>query len=94
MLLRRIAYASLFTASRINCALQSVRIGNQASISSVPMSTETVPAGMEVATVAGGCFWCIEAVYSRMKGVSKAESGYTGGHTVNPTYKQVSLTTV
>ncbi|MBI1887479.1 MAG: peptide-methionine (S)-S-oxide reductase MsrA [Nitrosomonadales bacterium] len=42
------------------------------------------------AIFAGGCFWCLEADYEKMPGVLGAESGYTGGKTVNPTYKQVS----
>ncbi len=52
------------------------------------MAQET-PDGLEVATLGGGCFWCIEAVYSRMRGVVSAESGYSGGHVANPTYRQV-----
>jgi len=43
----------------------------------------------EVATLGGGCFWCIEAVYERLPGVISVTSGYAGGHTVNPTYKDV-----
>jgi peptide-methionine (S)-S-oxide reductase len=43
----------------------------------------------EVAVLAGGCFWCTEAVFLDVVGVSKVESGYTGGHIPNPTYKQV-----
>jgi methionine-S-sulfoxide reductase len=43
----------------------------------------------EMATLAGGCFWCLEAVYRDLRGVSHVESGYTGGETVNPTYEQV-----
>ena len=43
----------------------------------------------EVATLAGGCFWCVEAVYSRLKGVEKVEPGYSGGKIANPTYKEV-----
>ena len=42
-----------------------------------------------VATFAGGCFWCTEAVFVRLKGVSKVTSGYTGGRIPNPTYQQV-----
>ena len=43
----------------------------------------------EVAVLAGGCFWCTEAIYLDVVGVKSVESGYTGGDTVNPTYKQV-----
>lgn len=41
------------------------------------------------ATLAGGCFWCLEAVYQNLRGVEKVESGYMGGFVDNPTYKQV-----
>ncbi len=43
----------------------------------------------EIATLAGGCFWCLEAVYLELKGVEKVESGYMGGQVKNPSYKQV-----
>lgn len=46
------------------------------------MSTQT-------AILAGGCFWCLEAVFDDLKGVESVESGYSGGHVPNPTYKQV-----
>lgn len=52
-------------------------------------STTAVPDGKEVATLAGGCFWCLEAVYDEMKGVEAVESGYMGGRTLNPTYREV-----
>lgn len=45
--------------------------------------------GLEVATLGGGCFWCIEAVFDELQGVSKVVSGYTGGATKDPTYKEV-----
>lgn len=45
--------------------------------------------GMEVATFAGGCFWCTEAVFLEIKGVEKVVSGYIGGKTKNPTYKDI-----
>jgi len=48
-------------------------------------STQTV----ETATLAGGCFWCLEAVFDEMKGVQSVESGYMGGTVANPTYEQV-----
>ena len=53
-----------------------------------PVKTK-VKEGMEVATFAGGCFWCTEAVFLEIKGVEKVVSGYIGGKTVNPTYKDI-----
>ncbi len=43
----------------------------------------------EQATLAGGCFWCLEAAFLELKGVERVESGYAGGHRPNPTYEQV-----
>ena len=43
----------------------------------------------EIATLAGGCFWCLEAVFDELKGVESVESGYMGGHTPKPTYDDV-----
>ncbi len=44
---------------------------------------------LETATLGAGCFWCVEAVFDDLKGVESVESGYSGGHTENPTYQQV-----
>ena len=44
---------------------------------------------MEVATLGGGCFWCLEAAFESLKGVVSVESGYAGGEMANPTYEQV-----
>ncbi len=43
----------------------------------------------EIATLAGGCFWCLDAVFRDLRGVEKVESGYAGGTAVNPSYEQV-----
>ena len=47
------------------------------------------PVDLQTATLAGGCFWCLEAVYERLQGVQKVVSGYMGGHTLNPSYKAI-----
>jgi peptide-methionine (S)-S-oxide reductase len=44
---------------------------------------------LEIITLGGGCFWCTEAVFSEVEGVSKVESGYSGGTLANPTYQEV-----
>ena len=49
----------------------------------------TKPIQKEVATLGGGCFWCLEAVFQELKGVEKVESGYTGGTGADPTYREV-----
>ena len=58
-----------------------------------PQPTATTPAKPEettaLATFAGGCFWCTEAVFQPLKGVSKVVSGYTGGSVVNPSYEEI-----
>src|SRR5215510_6142182 len=54
-----------------------------------PISADQIPPGKEVATLAGGCFWCLEAVYDDLAGVESVESGYMVGHTKNPSYEAV-----
>jgi peptide-methionine (S)-S-oxide reductase len=51
--------------------------------------TDAAPPRLAVATVAGGCFWCTEAVFEQVAGVHAVESGYVGGHLPNPTYARV-----
>ena len=46
--------------------------------------------GLEIATFAGGCFWCTESDFEQLDGVREVISGYTGGHVDNPTYRQVA----
>jgi peptide-methionine (S)-S-oxide reductase len=48
-----------------------------------------IPANTDTATFANGCFWCTEAIFEQLEGVISAASGYTGGQTKNPTYKEV-----
>ncbi|MFN9471881.1 peptide-methionine (S)-S-oxide reductase MsrA [Acidovorax sp.] len=44
---------------------------------------------LQTITLGGGCFWCTEAVFDRVRGITDVESGYTNGHTVQPTYEQI-----
>lgn len=53
-----------------------------------PLAADPRP-GHEFATLGGGCFWCLEAVYQELRGVRDVESGYAGGHVVDPTYEEV-----
>ena len=54
------------------------------------MGQGTEPQRSAIATFAGGCFWCVESDFDKVDGVISTTSGYTGGHTVNPSYEQVS----
>ncbi|XP_021952621.1 peptide methionine sulfoxide reductase MsrA isoform X2 [Folsomia candida] len=78
----------------INLGLVIIALSGGLSSSSGGESIEdndimAAPVGRQLATLAGGCFWCIEAVYNMHKGVDKAISGYMGGPKENPTYEQV-----
>jgi len=61
-----------------------VIMGSSMSVSEKTSNTH------EVATLGGGCFWCVEAVFLRLKGVERVQSGYSGGTTPNPTYNDVT----
>jgi peptide-methionine (S)-S-oxide reductase len=65
--------------------LAAGRAGEPAKTTTKMISTNKT----ELATFGGGCFWCTEAVYERLPGVKSVTSGYAGGHTKNPTYKEV-----
>lgn len=58
-------------------------------MSQIQENLSSSPANLEIATLGGGCFWCLDAVFQELKGVRKVESGYMGGKTLNPTYKDV-----
>lgn len=76
--MRSLVFAALFVSA---CAYG----GDEAT-----KLAEPVEEGQAEAIFAGGCFWCIEADFEKLKGVFEAESGYTGGQKKGPTYKQVS----
>lgn len=55
----------------------------------LPKTTINIPAGKEIATLGGGCFWCTEAVFQILNGVKSVQSGFSGGHVEAPSYKDV-----
>jgi peptide-methionine (S)-S-oxide reductase len=59
------------------------------SLAATPKTSIQIPARREVATLAAGCFWSMEAMFKQLKGVDKVVPGYAGGHVKNPTYEQV-----
>jgi peptide-methionine (S)-S-oxide reductase len=76
----------------ISCAQPGKKDKMTASISTTPQETapnNTTGVKTETATFANGCFWCTEAIFEQLDGVLSATSGYTGGQTKNPTYKEV-----
>ena len=54
-----------------------------------PFQSKTMSETLERITLGGGCFWCTEAVYERVRGVKRVESGYCNGHVDKPTYEAV-----
>lgn len=78
--LATVALASLFSCAQPPPAKQ---------LTSNNKIMNTTTAGTETATFANGCFWCTEAIFEQLDGVISAVSGYTGGQTENPTYKEV-----
>lgn len=75
----------------ISCA-QPQKNDNMATTLATQEQTDkpvNMPANTDTATFANGCFWCTEAIFEQLDGVISATSGYTGGHTKNPTYKEV-----
>src|ERR1700740_407771 len=66
---------------------RSQRIG--ANFHAGPLMEESQMSEHEVATLAGGCFWCLEAAFQDLKGVENVQSGYAGGRVANPSYEDV-----
>ncbi|SDM70006.1 peptide-methionine (S)-S-oxide reductase [Siphonobacter aquaeclarae] len=80
---------SLLSAATLFACQSPAQEQKKAMNQPLPKTSVQVPAGLEVATFGSGCFWCTEAVFQRLEGVVKVESGYSGGFVANPTYKQV-----
>ncbi len=70
--------------------LKSFVLAGSIAVGLLAQSTTARAAGTETLTVAGGCFWCVESDFESVRGVKEAISGFAGGKTANPTYKQVT----
>jgi peptide-methionine (S)-S-oxide reductase len=75
---------TLFTAIFFTACAQK-----QATKQSASMDNNVNSGNIDTATFGAGCFWCVEAVFQQMEGVVKVESGYSGGHVKNPSYREV-----
>ena len=70
--------------------LKAIILAGLIAIGLMVQAAPAQAAGSETLTVAGGCFWCVEADFEKVRGVTEAVSGFAGGKTANPTYKQVT----
>jgi peptide-methionine (S)-S-oxide reductase len=75
-----------FCLANISCVAKDNSIADMNKNNNIQVENTT---GMEIATFAGGCFWCTEAIFLEIDGVEKVVSGYIGGKTLNPTYKDI-----
>jgi peptide-methionine (S)-S-oxide reductase len=97
--IRQFQKSFFYTASTVVCGALAVGLmgsllragttGHTSSAASTPITAVRAPAGKEIATLAAGCFWSMEAIFEQLKGVEKVEPGYAGGHVANPSYEKV-----
>lgn len=74
-----------------SCMMATSDSVNGAAQKNTKQMSQTAPQGSQTIVVAGGCFWCIEALFDELEGVHFAENGYAGGDSPNPTYNQVVM---
>lgn len=79
----------IFLALTVSLALFSCAKETKSNTKTNGEKTMTTSAKLDTATFGAGCFWCVEAVFQRLKGVHSVASGYSGGTVDNPTYKEV-----
>lgn len=80
--------------SAVGCSLKdkstkTISMKEEKTTSMIDSMTDAGNTKLETAVLGAGCFWCVEAIFQDLKGVERVESGYTGGKTKNPTYKEV-----
>jgi len=85
-------FFSLF-GSACHFAQEAPKKDNAMQINPTTTTASSGSGTTEMATLGGGCFWCVEAVYQELNGVLKVESGYSGGHVSNPTYREIGTGT-
>lgn len=86
LILGMIPATALFSCGAKSNSPKTNNMSNDTTINPAGIATDAHTA---VATFANGCFWCTEAVFQQLEGVTKVTSGYSGGHVANPTYEQV-----
>ena len=82
----------LAVSALVSCAQrENPNKSMSSSTTALTSNTDATPVNLntDTATFGNGCFWCTEAVFQQLEGVLKVSSGYSGGHVVNPTYKEV-----
>lgn len=91
LIMRTVFPALIIGVSALVSCAQKTPITNNLTMESNTMQVNKKPLlpGQEIATFANGCFWCTEAIFEELEGVSSAVSGYIGGQTENPDYKSV-----
>ncbi len=70
-------------------AIPTISVSGKSKLTHMNQNASNTSENLAYATFGGGCFWCIEAIFSRVRGVHSATSGYAGGYLANPTYEQV-----
>jgi peptide-methionine (S)-S-oxide reductase len=78
---------TLFACVLFTCFACTQKTINQVQTTNMNQNENQV--NLDTATFGAGCFWCVEAIFQRLRGVDKVLPGYAGGHVVNPTYKEV-----
>src|SRR6056297_684465 len=77
------------TTTALTTAAEPIAAAEQPNSDQPPETDAEEPKKLEIATLGGGCFWCVEGAMEILKGVDKVVSGYEGGFVKNPTYEQV-----